>query len=252
VAHAFFDDSKSFGKRGFVCLAGYLSDDFGWDSFHRDWSAITARHNLKFLHTSNFLSARGEYEEEWKDTSYIDRVTIVQELIKVIQQHVICGISVGIDGAAFRRVFADEKKKPPPEEFCFYRAMKLSVERCLIPNWQGMLPLSLVFDDSEHSMKFYSAYRAVRMRAVEVREAVCSISFADDRFVGALHAADLLACATVREHRRDDKAWDEESPFRGLLQATDLIHGKLYEQEYWDEDEIRRNKSEIIKMAAQR
>jgi hypothetical protein len=86
---------------------------------------------------------------------------------------------------------------------------------------------------------------------VDVRDAVCSITFADDRFVGALHAADLLACATVREHRRGEKAWDENSPFRGLLQANNPEFGKLYDDEYWDEDEIRNNKSEIMKMAVQ-
>jgi hypothetical protein len=251
VAHAFFDDSKSFGKKGFICLAGYVSDDSGWDSFHREWSAVMGRHRLNVLHTSDFLSAHGQYEEEWKGTSYPDRVSVVRELIQIIQKHVICGVTIGIDGSAFREVFTAEKKKPPPEEFCFYRVMKRTIARCLVPDWQGMLPLHLVFDDSEHSMRFYKAYRHVKSRHIEVREAVCSIAFADDRFVGALNAADLLACATVREHRRDDNAWDEESPFRGLLQSKDPAYGLLYEQEYWDEDEIRRNKLEIIKMAVQ-
>jgi hypothetical protein len=197
------------------------------------------------------LSASSEYEEAWKNSSYEDRLTIVREFIQVIQRHVLYGVTVGIDAVAFREVFAEERKKPPPEEFCFYRVMRRAVERCLIPAWQGMLPLSLIFDDSEHSMRFYSAYRAVRSRNVEVREAVCSITFADDRFIGALHAADLLACATVREQRRGDKAWDEHSPFRGLVQATTPVYGKLYEQEYWDEEEIRKNRSEILKIAAQ-
>jgi hypothetical protein len=174
--------------------------------------------------------------------------SVVQELIQVIQKHIICGVTVGIDGAAFRQLFATEKTSP--EEFLFYRIMRRTIARCLIPNWQGMLPLHLVFDDPEHSMRFYSAYRQIKSRMREVRDAVCSIAFADDRFVGALHAADLLACATVREHRRDVDAWDDDSPFRGLLQAKDPVYGQLYEQEYWDEDEILKNKSEIIKMAA--
>ena len=35
------------------------------------------------------------------------------------------------------------------------------------------------------------------------------------------------------------------------LQARDPVYGKLYEQEYWDEQEIMKNKHEIIKMASQ-
>jgi hypothetical protein len=76
VAHAFFDDSKSFGTRGFICLTGYLSDDPGWDSFHREWSVVMERYNLTVLHTSDFLSARGPYEKEWKDTAYSDRLVL--------------------------------------------------------------------------------------------------------------------------------------------------------------------------------
>jgi len=85
----FFDDSDSFGSRGFVCLSGYVSDDPGWESFHKEWEALLRRHHLKRLHTSDFLAGHGEYEEIRETTPYQNRVGIVREFIAVIQKHII-------------------------------------------------------------------------------------------------------------------------------------------------------------------
>ncbi len=131
VAHAFFDDSDSFGSRGFVCLSGYVSDDPGWESFHKEWEALLRRHHLKRLHTSDFLAGHGEYEEIRETTPYQNRVGIVREFIAVIQKHIICGVSVGIDGFGFRQIFSEERKRPPPEEFCFFRVM-MRLKRSLL------------------------------------------------------------------------------------------------------------------------
>jgi hypothetical protein len=177
-------------------------------------------------------------------------VEIVQEFISVIQPHILCGISVGMDANAFKEIFDGEKRKPKPELFCFYRVMRLVLQRALIPAWRGALPMVMVFDDAhEHSMRFYRAYREIRSRAPEAREAFSAICFADDRFVPSLQAADLLAVATVRENKRGDAAWDSDSPFRDLLEAKNPVYGLLYDQEYWSRDDIERNRAQILKMA---
>jgi hypothetical protein len=252
VAHAYFDDSNSFGKTGFICFCGYVSDDPGWESFDREWKALLKNHDLPRLHTSDFLNVGGEYKSLQDTVPYTRRVEIIQQFIAVIQNRILCGISVGLDSAAFKEIFLAERNKPKPELFCFYRAVRLTIQRSLIPGWQGAFPMIMVFDDAhEHSMRFYRAYREIRSRSSHARASFAGICFADDRFVPALQAADLLACATVREYKRGADAWDEDSPFRGLLEAKNPVYGLLYDQEYWSADDIQKNRSEIIKMGEQ-
>ena len=74
------------------------------------------------------------------------------------------------------------------------------------------------------------------------------ICFGDDRFIQPLQAADLLACTTVREMRRGQYAWNEPSPFRGLLQASSPVYGIIYETEYWDEQSINENRNALLSL----
>src|SRR5271167_1563620 len=176
VANAFFDDGKSFGKTGFVCLCGYVSDDPGWYSFDREWVALLKRNNIGRLHTSDFLSAGGEYKNLRDTTTFPERVNTIKDFISVIQKHVLCGVAIGLDSVAFREVLAYESKKQSPEDWCFYRAVKRTLGRCAL--WEWGLPVSLVFDDAEeHSMRFYGAYRKLRRAKAEIRDALCAISF---------------------------------------------------------------------------
>jgi hypothetical protein len=149
MTHAFYDDSKSFAHRGFICLCGYLSDDSGWNTFEREWRSLLACHDIKRLHTSDFLSAGGEYRERLKNVDYETRVTVVQEFIKVIQSTILFGVAVAVDSIAFRDVFRSEKKKPAPEEFCFHRVMQATLRGCEKFKDRLNLPIATVFDDSE-------------------------------------------------------------------------------------------------------
>lgn len=219
-----------------------MSDDAGWDSFDREWRILLAKYGIGRLHTSDFLNGHAEYKG-----LAVDRRLAISEFIEIIQKHVLCGISIGVDAASYRFILAGEHKKAPPEDFCFFRVVRRAAGRCVSRDWEGRgLPLSLVFDDSEaHSMRFYGAYRKLRQRSPALREAVCSISFADDRFYTPLQAADLLACATVREYRKGALAWKENSIFYGLLKK-DAAYGLLYEQEYWDSNAIGQIARDII------
>jgi len=95
-------------------------------------------------------------------------------------------------------------------------------------------------------MRFHSAHKNLRRRNKTVRDNVSSIAFADDRFVTPLQAADLLACATVKQMRKADNAWSNESPFYGLLLTDDPVYGLRYEQEYWDGETIGRHAALIL------
>jgi hypothetical protein len=98
-------------------------------------------------------------------------------------------------------------------------------------------------------MRFYSAYRKLKRLHLEIREGLSGIAFADDRFAVPLQAADLLACATVREVRKGEDAWGADSPFVNLLLARDSNYGLLYEQELWDRASVEKQRDGILQGA---
>jgi hypothetical protein len=232
VIHGYFDDAKTFGKASNVMLAGYLTDDPGWDSFSNEWVLLLRKHGLERLHTSDFLSGKApEYKAFWPLTDE-ERVAIVNEFIGPIRKHILCGLVCSIDSAAWRDVLKEKKKKPSPDEFCFIRLMRLAMEQ--MSAWGDAFPLTLVFDDSEHSMKFYSIYRNRKRADPIFRKGVSGIAFADDGHVPALQAADLLACATSKVSHRVPGTWMDDSPFFNIMLSTDPAYGKLYRAEHWD------------------
>jgi hypothetical protein len=109
----------------------------------------------------------------------------------------------------------------------------------------GPFPLTLVFDDSEHSMRFHSLYQN-RERTVEAfNKGVAAITFADDRLVAAVRAADLFACAVSKESHKPPGTWLEleQSPFANIMNApADPAYGKLYRAEHWDKATIEKHR----------
>src|SRR5205823_1572612 len=139
---------------------------------------------------------------------------------------------VGVDAHAYRETFKDRHKKPSPEEFCFIRLMRLVMEETA--KWTDPFPLNLVFDDSEHSMRFYKIYQSRKSKDDTFKDGVSGITFADDILVSALQAADLFACVSAKESAKPAGTWLEEGPFADILNAVDPAFGKLYRAEYWD------------------
>ena len=206
------------------------------------WRTALRRNGLARLHTSDFLSGQAEFAGlGW---SYDRRVEVLQEFIDIIRRYIQCGISVGVDAQVYKEVLAGQRKKPSAEGFAFERIVHLC-RKVLEPLPDG-LPFHLVFDDcEEHSMKFYGQLRDLKARRPAIRAGVAGISFCNDNVIPQLQAADLLACATLREFPLGaQKAWSE-GPFAGLLRDLDGEPLPYY-SEYWDADELRTRQAELI------
>jgi hypothetical protein len=55
----YLDQSSNFGKADFVCVAGYLNSDAGWEAFAEEWRTLLKKHDLVSSHTSDFMGRRG-------------------------------------------------------------------------------------------------------------------------------------------------------------------------------------------------
>lgn len=248
--HAFFDDSGDFGGGGFFCLAGYIANVERWNAFSQEWWALLEKTGADHLHTSDFLAGKGDFAGLQLD--YSQRVQAIRDFGIVIRKHVYSGFAVGVDGAAYRETLSDLPKKVSAEEFCFERL--LSRIHGAIGAWDAESEFfECTFDDSEKTaQKFLSIWQRIKRHKRVSSRMLTAISFADDKFVLPLQAADLLACALTQEVRKGENKFGPDSPFHHLMQDVDPNFGIQFEQEYWDAAAIGRRRDELRKVAVAR
>jgi hypothetical protein len=244
----FLDESSNFGRSDFVCVAGYIGSDAGWEDFAGEWRQLLKKHNLPYLHAADFMAGEGVYSGLHLDRP--KRLAIIKEFFSPIRKHVHSGFGVGVEAKHFREIVGDVRKRARPETFCFQRVMKLVSTR--LAEWDTE-SYELFFDDVEsYAMKVYKFICMLRRIDPTAHARISCIAFGRDEKWPPLQAADLLCCATSREHRFGvgAKAWSvDHSEFRGLLEGEDPAYGKPYFSEYWDKKMLDQHASSIRDMA---
>ena len=244
--HAYFDDAKTYGRSDITLLAGYVADNPEWDVLAREWNILLNKHRIKRLHTADFLTAKSSEYAEYADDkcSHQRRVDILREFFVPIRKHILCAFIVAVDILAYRFVFESVRKKLSPDMFCFIRLMNLIMRH--MEMWTDPFPLNLVFDDSPRSKRFHELYRVRKSNDPAFDAGVASITFADDRLVPAVQAADLLACVMSKETHKPIANWMDDSPFVDILNDIDPAYGKLYMAEFWDKALLEKHAHQFL------
>jgi hypothetical protein len=93
-------------------------------------------------------------------------------------------------------------------------------------------------------IRFYKAILRLRKINPNLGNYIGAVSFADDRFIIPLQAADMLAYLTGRlfHDRMAGKARAVElpEPLKSLIVSPDSGYGMDYEQELWDAERLGR------------
>jgi hypothetical protein len=247
MLHAFFDDTggNDLGH-DFNCLVGYVSDSQSWKNFQAEWYSLLSKHNIPFLHTSDFLSAKTEFYKHYVNKTGEERRSVVREFVGAIQRNVLFAVAAAIDATKYRELAkAMDYKATNPWEFLFLRVMRRTADA--VRNWPDGWPPVLIFDDSQNSSRFLGLYQKLKTSRETFAHNVEGIMFADDRMVVPLQAADLLACITKREYAKGNDSWSELSPFYSLLRDASGNAPMRFEQEFWSAEELEKHKDEIFK-----
>jgi hypothetical protein len=245
VMHLIIDDSAP-GDGSHQFLVGLVASDSGWESLAEKWSAGLQALDLPFLHTSDFLSGTGDHRTWNKQSSETDRIAVIRRFGEIIPHHVMAGIIIGVDAWAFDQIFLQDKKKISCPMFAFDRLLSYAIDSMQKAGVDE--PISLLVDDSSHAMKFYGLWRKAREIHSFARKYLCSITFADDKKIVPLQAADLVAAIVLREHQRRDAAWRANSPYKGILP----LHpngGYNVHSERWERDDIVKHAAMIREAA---
>lgn len=245
--HVFTDDSSSFGKEGFSCLAGCVARDSNWADFVDQWDALLGRHLLKHMHTSDFLTGnlRDRHGKKVEGFPVKDRMPILQEFMDVIRQNVEGIILVGMNVADYKAVAKTTVKSLSAPDFLFLRLMRLS--RALMEEWGWIDPISFIFDDNHKvAPRMYSSWSHLKRRYWQQPNAFAGIMFGDDALLPPLQGADVVACGLVRSQREGKLMWGDDSDFSRIF--VDHERRRLIpqlKQEFWDEAAFKEHGAEF-------
>lgn len=250
--HVFTDDSSSFGKEGFSCLAGCVARDANWDRFVDQWDALLGKHKLLGLHTSDFLT--GNYKDREGATTKRfppeSRMPILQDFMDVVRENVEGIVLIGLNVADYRIAAKGTAKNLSPSDFLFLRLIKRSHE--LMQDLGSAEPLSFIFDDNHKiAPRLYSSWSHLKRKRSIARTWLSGIMFGDDTLLPPLQAADLVACGLVRSQREDSLMWDFKNPFNRIF--VDHSGPRLavqLKQEFWDAAKFAKSDSSLWKATA--
>lgn len=245
--HVFVDDSETFAKNGFLCLAGFMASDKAWQAFCNRWEAMLGKHKIGVMHASDFLSGQGEYRD--LKLTYEERLSVLSEFMDIIREETECGVFCIIDSGQYRSVLTQAKKKLQPEEFAFRRILKRSFDHMAAS--KSVESIQFWFDDNEKtSSRFLSIWTATKRNWKFARSMLGSIAFGDDRALYPLQAADVLANVLARSHATGVDAWHGQSPFSRLfIHPTTRAMATHILGETWEANDIDRLSEAIVEMA---
>jgi len=243
---SYFDDSGKWKDSDYVCLAGYLSDESGWNGFCADWRALLDKHGIPSVHVKDLLPMQGPYRDlGWTLTK---RDEVYNEFVSVIRKHVLVGFGMAVD-ARYWRAMKPEARKLLGDPFmaCFQRLMRRITDRLEAAGSQDPMPIT--FDDcSDYSQKCYSAWSALRKRDPRMMRLISAITFADDEIFYPLQGADVLANETNKHLRNLAKARRVRPDMENLRPEMENLVRSLddpplgieYVGELWDGPELER------------
>lgn len=246
--HIFIDDSDTFRRNGYQCLAGLMASDTSWDRFNNRWEDLLRKYGLNVIHTAEFLSGNGLYRDFHHD--YEMRLAILQEFMDVVRDEVQCGVFCAIDAGEYRETLAHAKKKLKPEEFLFRRILKRSFEYMI--EIRSIESIGVWLDDSDlTSTKFLSIWaRTKRVWKLE-KSMLGSIAFGDDRALYPLQGADLVANILARSHAIGVEPWNGRSQFSRLfIHPETRAVATHIRGEIWEAKDLRRLQDAIVDLAS--
>lgn len=214
VLIGYFDDSVD---GDLVCMAGYVSTAEKWEEFERRWKQVLAKYGISFFHMKEYAHRVGEFSS-WPEER---RISLMKELVVVIQDCVLYGVAVAISAKDYESELPSELKKFLRDPYY------LAVYSCLTQSLHYHMSnhadeeIAFVWDEKSkvaaEMQRIYAAYKSADF--IPRRELLGSLTFADDKKFVPLQAADLLAY----EYRKYHEGWARR-PMDGLNE----IHGAYF------------------------
>lgn len=188
---AFFDESGKFKDHEVIAFGGVADYNENFGAFANEWNRLLFRNGLQSLSVKTAFNARRPLSRKNNRTGIKERIEDLAPFIACIRNHLQVIVGVTIDVPTF--------KKMPSHFFQSYGSDPVFVAftRSLL-EVMGFTPdgdkVSFVCDDDEQmAWHMFRLYRRVKNVFPGAKSKMSAITFADDRSLFALQAADLVS-----------------------------------------------------------
>jgi len=223
---AYFDESES-GQ--VLTLAGYLASVQQWSRFQREWKKALAEFQLPYFHMREYAHSKKAFagwERDPRRDPLMKRLTWV---IKSTVSHAF-GIVIRID--EYDKYMTTDLEFPgrSPYFLCHYTCYGLILKHCAKRGLQD--DIAIVFDETAeskaHAEGIHGAYQKMRKAPEEAPNGnqLVSLSFADDKKLTPLQAADLFAYEVNKYYRGYQR--------KSLASLADIQHSIVV----WDQKNL--------------
>jgi len=197
IAEAFFDESGTNRDDTSLCLGGYVFESEASREFEVEWKEMLGRYGLKYFHMREF---RQQGKGVFQHLSEAERQASLDEAIKVIEKHAICGFAFSVDKEHFDTVADGSWWK---KEYAFlvnqtfygieetFKGREASAVNYVFESGaEGWGEAERVFKEAKKQPNLEATYRLGEFRRESKEGAV------------QLQAADLLVWSTLRDRRK--------------------------------------------------
>ncbi len=188
--NAFFDESGKFKDHKIISFGGVADYGERFQPFANEWGRLLAMNGLKVLHATTVFNIAKPLSDKNKSSGIRKRIQDLLPFVSCIRKHLQVVAGVTVDAEAYKKMPSHFFKtySTDPSFMAFARTMLH-----LVDYTPARDKISFICDEDEATaLHFYHLYRRVKKVWPKARKMV-GISFADDKYLFALQAADLVA-----------------------------------------------------------
>jgi hypothetical protein len=197
----FFDESGKFKDHAVISFGGVAAPAQNFSgNFVQDWRHSLIVNGLGMLTVKEAFTAGRPLSERTPALGITNRIEAILPFIACIRKHLQLVTGVALDVDAFKALPSHYFKVlgNRPEFTAFLRMVLRVVDATSSDD-----KINLICDDEEEmALPMFRLYRRVKLVNEDAREKLASISFADDRFLYGLQAADMVSSLMRREADR--------------------------------------------------
>jgi hypothetical protein len=227
--NAFCDESGKFHDRSVVSFGGIAapSSTFNY-GFCAAWGGYLHHLGLEELSLKHVFNHHLPLSDKRPALGIDERLRTLMPFVRFIRKHMHALVCVSVDCIAFKGLPSHQKEVlgRDPVILAFTRALVGLVD--IVPTDDH---LSFVCDEDEGTViGMYKQYRKIKRHYPDARSKLRGISFADDRHLFGLQAADLISGLVRHESglRFNAEAYAYQPLFAELVREPDTNDAMLY------------------------
>jgi hypothetical protein len=187
----FMDESGKFRDRKVVCFGGVSAYNEFFALFADEWGRLLLKNGLQVLNAKDSFNWNSPLSAKNNRTGLKERIEDLLPFIACIRKHLQLVTGVTVDVAAYRELPQQfhEVYDRDPIYMAFARALLQATGFTGKNNKLGFT----CDDDLETGNKFFILYRKIRRVMPDIRHILVAITFAEDRYLFGLQAADVVS-----------------------------------------------------------